>query len=453
MRAWRPGLRRHGTWTRLQTVHRIFATGLISALAVGSAAAEPEADPEPDPQRLAEAPPGDAASGIAVARAESDHRFVNAILAPTRLVARFLFTAPRYAAGEIDDYLEGRSPDVGARTAKRGGWRFGAIADAETSLGASLGLRVGYDLPHATAVDIYGGMFGVRGQSGGVRAQAGPYTSLRLRPTLTVDAGRELARVFAGVGEQGPRTGYHERRIAAVAGLSARLGPLQLVGTGGLDRTKNDDDDDGPAVADNYDPSMLVGFAETERAGTGELAVIYDNRRRTHPWVSTATRSTGYYLRAAAAHTRGDASRTGSFATTRGTLEARRLFDLFHGDRVLSIAVRGEAVTGEDLPFDRLPSLGGRERLRAFARDELRDRSAAYAELDYEWALGADSRAYVFVETGGVAPRPSAFSASELELCYGGGIRLLTDRTTALRAQLAGSADGHFGFYLQLGVP
>nr|MBA3452807.1 hypothetical protein [Deltaproteobacteria bacterium] len=70
----------------------------------------------------------------------------------------------------------------------------------------------------------------------------------------------------------------------------------------------------------------------------------------------------------------------------------------------------------------------------------------------YEWALGADSRAYVFVESGAVAADPSAFETSDLHLGYGGGLRFLTGDATSLRAQIAGSADGHVGFYLQLGA-
>ncbi len=261
---------------------------------------------------------------------------------------------------------------------------------------------------------------------------------------MSVDAGRKLERVFSGVGELGMRTSYLERRVAATAALGSRIGPVQLIASAVVDRTGADTED---AV-----PSMIAGLDETQRATTGELALVYDTRRITHPWVHKGAWSTGLYLRAAAAYTRGDASRSGSFETARGTVEARRLFDVFRGDRVLSFGVRGEAVSGDDLPFDRLPGLGGRDRLRALARDELRGRTAAFADAQYEWALGADSRAFVFVETGGVAAEATELAASDLQLGYGGGLRFLTGETTSLRAQLAGSADGHVGFFLQLGA-
>ncbi|MEJ7602237.1 MAG: hypothetical protein WKG01_30350 [Kofleriaceae bacterium] len=135
-------------------------------------------------------------------------------------------------------------------------------------------------------------------------------------------------------------------------------------------------------------------------------------------------------------------------------LEARRLLDLFHGDRVLSIGVIGETVTADaaELPFDRLPSLGGQHRLRALARDELRDRTSTFADIQYEWALGAMTRAYLFVETGAVHPSPRDLALSRLHHGYGGGVRLLDDQAHWLRLQLAGSTAGELGFFIQLGA-
>lgn len=433
----------------------LITCGLASVLLIPHAVADDQqaalASPpravvdSPDPDRLQRAQPADAASGIAIAHREPDHRLANGLLAVPRAVALLVLSGPRYAASEIDEYLESKSPDARGRfTGKQRGWRFGAVAEGETSLGASIALRAGYKLGRQTSVDAYGGVLGPRGQSGGVRAALGQFTSLQLQPSVSVEAGRKLERVYSGVGELGARTDYLERRVAATLGLSSRLGPVQIVGSAGMDRTGADDEDAAE--------SMVAGLDETQRASTGELALIYDTRRITHPWIHKGAWSTGLYVRAAAAYTRGDASRSGSFETARGTLEARRLFDLFRGDRVLSFGIRGETVSGEDLPFDRLPSLGGRDRLRALARDELRGRTAAFADAQYEWALGGDSRAFVFVETGGVEAEASELGASDLHLGYGGGLRFLTNEATSLRAQLAGSADGHVGFYLQLGA-
>jgi len=429
--------------------HLTLSTALALTLIARAAVADPTDD------ALATAPHADQASGIAVESPERDHDVVNGALVVPRTLALILLAGPRLAAAELDDYLEGKSPDAFGRTAKHSGWRSGVVADWETSLGPSAGLRIGRGFAQAVAVDAYGGFFGARGQSGGLRAQLGNYTDLDLRPTMTFDAGRQLARVYSGIDMRGPRTHYLERRLDAQAALASRLGLFRITAAAGVSRvaTYDEESDDDP-VAASYDPMMITGFAETQRAATGEVSVAYDDRRRSHSFIHTGAWSTGWLIRAVGSYSRGDGSRTGSFSTGRGTLEAHRLFDLFHGDRVLSIGARTEAITADAdaVPFELLPALGGPDRLRAFARDELRGRSATFADVQYEWALGADTRAFLFVEAGGVAPRPTALERQDIHLGYGGGLRLLNGASTSLRAQLAGSDDGDLGFFLQLGA-
>lgn len=429
------------------------------------------AEPEPDPALLAAAPPPDQSTGIAIARSRSsDHRFVNSLLAAPRYLALLLLTGPRFAAAELDDYLEARGPnalgrDTSVNPVFKPAWRFGGTAEWETALGPSLALRAGYKFAHHTAVDGYGGLFGARGQSGGLRVAIGRFTAAKLQPTLSFDIGREQARVFAGVGDEpgvagdpysaGELAGYDLRIVTAGAGVAARIGPVRLALHGGYERIAVGDDDDGARpLTELYDEAMLVGFDETQRAGTGELVAILDRREPAHRWIPRGAPSSGFYLRGALGYVRGEASRTGSFATGRGSLEARQLFDLFRGNRVLSLGVRVEAIgaSASDVPFDRLPSLGGRERLRALARDEVRDRGTMFAEVMYEWALDGDQRAYVFGETGSAQPGVEDIEASRFHLGYGGGLRFVTGAVTAVRVQLAGSADGDFGFFLHLGA-
>jgi len=417
---------------------------------------EPAPPSSPASGDLAAAPPADKASGIAVQSPETTHPVMNGVLLVPRTLALILLAGPRFAAGQLDEYLEKKSPDAFGRTVKhQPGWRTGVVADWETSLGPSVGLRLGRGFGHGIAVDARGGFFGARGQSGGLRAQFGELTDLNLEPSVTFDAGRKLARVYAGIDGQGPRTHYLERRLEAQGTLGSRIGPMRIMATAGVSRvaTSDEDADDDP-VAGSYDATMITGFEETQRAATGELAVAYDDRRRSHRFVHAGAWSTGWLLRAAGAWTRGDGSRTGMFSTGRGSLEARRLFDLFHGDRVLSIGARAEMITAdaEEVPFEQLPALGGSERMRAFARDELRGRSTTYADAQYEWALGADTRAFVFVEGGGVASKPTALETDDLHFGYGGGLRLLNGMATSVRAHVAASDDGDVGFFVQLGA-
>jgi hypothetical protein len=395
---------------------------------------------EPTSEQLAAAPSADRASGIAVAPPAESHPIANTLLALPRLTAQLLMRGPRFAAAHVDSYLENQSPNAFGRDVERF-WRFGATFELEDEIGPAIGLRVGRRITRTSAIDTYVGLLNTNGQSGGIRATLGRYTDAELVPVLAIDAGRDLDRVFAGSVTHGPVALYDEERVAATASLAghARWFRARASLVADTNRTGNGDE----TFIATYDP-MTAGYGETQRAGTGELTVAYDSQRPSYRWIPRAAPSTGFYLGATAAYTRGTASRSGSFAFGRGTLEARRLFDLFHGDRVLTIGARAEAITRDDVPFDRLPNLGGRDLMRAFARTELRDRRFGYGEIEYEWPLTGDSRAFLFVEGGG--------NDAHLHADYGGGIRFVSGASTVARIQLAGSDTGDLGFFLQLGA-
>jgi hypothetical protein len=397
--------------------------------------------PAPDAEKLAAAPPADKASGVAIAHPRQSHRFANTLLALPRMTVLLLLEGPRYAAGEVDDYLESRSPNAFGRDVAKRSWRFGATLEWQTALGTSLAARIGRELADHTALDAYVGMFGPRGQSGGLNAILGRYTVARIEPTLSFDAGRDLTRAFAGIGEHGPRGTYDQRGYTAAAGVAAHAGPVRFGVRGSYDDTHAGD----PSSDFAYDPMMLFGFDEDTRATTGELSVTLDMRRRAYRHIVRSSPSSGPYVRGAVAYTAGETSRSGDFTTARGTLEARYLFDLFAGNRVLSIGAGIEAITADamEVPFDRLPTLGGRDHLRAFAMGELRDRDAGYADIQYDWPVGNSMRGFVFAEVGHTAAWHGA---------YGGGIRYHTQSAIAARVQLAGSDDGDLGMFFQLGA-
>lgn len=393
------------------------------------------ADPEPP------APPADQASGIEIAAPRETHPVANTMLAVPRAVALFLLEGPRYAAAEVDDYLESRSPNAFGRDVGKASWRVGVQFDWQTALGPSLGARIGHALWSHASVDAYGGLFGPRGQSGGVHANLGRFSAARIEPSLAFDAGQDLERVYAGIGELGERAGYQQRGFTAAGGVAAHAGPITFATRASYDSTRAGDlEDDFP-----YDPMTIVGLDERQRAATGELAVTLDTRARRTRWLPRAAPSSGTYVRAAAAYTSGEATRTGDFTLGRGTLEARQLIDLFNGDRVLSVGAMVETITTDatDVPFDRVPALGGRDHMRAFAMGQLRDDDVATADLQYEWPLGSDLRSYMFVEAGHTA----AWHAG-----YGGGIRFVSGSTTGARVQVAGSERGDLGVFVQVGA-
>ncbi len=430
-----------------------FGSLLILSVSAATAHAQPVAStesadpsPEPDPpavsaDMLAAAPPADQASGVAIAPPRETHRVANTLLALPRMMVLLLLEGPRYAAHEVDAYLESRSPNAFGRDVAKPSWRFGATFEWQTALGASLGVRVGHELGDDTSVDAYVGLFGPRGQSGGLSANLGRYTVARLEPTLSFDAGRDLTRAFAGIGTHGPRGTYDQRGYTAAAGVAGHVGAVRFGARGSYDDTHAAD----PSSDFAYDPLMLFGFREDTRAATGEVSVTLDTRRSAYRHIVRSAPSSGSYVRGAVAYTSGKASRSGDFTTARGTLEARQLFDLFAGNRVLSFGAGIEAISAEanEVPFDRLPMLGGRDHLRAFAMGELRDRNAAYADVQYDWPVGNSMRSYIFAEVGHTAAWHGA---------YGGGLRYHTRSSIIARIQIAGSDEGELGMFFQLGA-
>jgi hypothetical protein len=373
------------------------------------------------------------------------HRVANTLLAIPRFTAGLLLTGPRYAASRLDNYLESQTPGGFGRGAKKSSWRFGATLDWETALGASTGVRVGRSFAEEASVDLHVGLFGARGQSGGLIAKLGTYTEANLEPSLSIDAGRDQRRAFGGFGDPASRMMYEQDSVVGTAGVSSKLGRLKIVGRA-----------IGDAVRDGGEDMLqpIVGWDETQRAATAELSVGYDSRRLSYPFNHEGAWSSGTLVRATGAYTAGSGSRSGAFSFVRGALEAKQLFDLFHGDRVLTIGARIEMINADamEVPFDRLPALGGMARMRAFARDELRGRVASFADAHYEWPLGGDTRAYLFVETGSVQATLLSPSQDRIHVGYGGGIRFLTGMSTVVRLQIAGADDGVIGGYLQLGA-
>lgn len=382
---------------------------------------------EPDADALAAAPPADRASGVEIPAPRERHRIANTLLAIPRFAATLVLTGPRYAAAGVDSYLESRSPNAFGRDV-RSSWRFGALGAWEPVLGPSIAARIGHTVGDDGAIDLHAGGLGPRGISGGLRGEYGI-------ASLAVEAGTSMDRIdrtFAA-------SRYEQEAASATAALALGSGALRAGASVSADVRRNE--------LDMAPPIPLAGIDEAHRAVTGELSVGIDTRHPVYRTINVAAPGAGTLLRLTGGYTRGEGDVTPVFQTARLRVEAQQLIDLFHGDRVLTLGGRAEAVSAraEELPFDRLPALGGVEGLRALGRDELRGRTVAFLEARYEWPLGEDSRAYVLAE-GGHLLNFGAIAG------YGGGIRFLAGSSTVLRLELAGATDGSIGLSFQLGA-
>ncbi|HEY4179155.1 MAG TPA: hypothetical protein VGM90_20065 [Kofleriaceae bacterium] len=419
---------------------RKLAFGLVALASVGAPSwAETPVDP-----------PADAASGIIVKADEPDHSVANGILYVPRSLAQLILSAPRYAAVGVDHYLESRSPNAFGRDV-HSSWRLGAVFDWENVTGPSGALRIGRELGDAYSVDAYGGAFGARGVSGGARISLGRFTSWRIQPAVDGMVGSGMERVYAGVGEMdGRRVTFDEKQAMAHATVAIRPGRWWLiVGRAGFAQTTPDD---GGDIATAY--PAAVGVGERDRAGSGEISLSYDTRSPDYSWILPAAPSSGTLIHATGAYTRGETDSTGAYSFGRSHLEVQQLFDLFHGDRVLTIGARTETITVDPMsvPFTQLPALGGADMLRAYARDQLRDRSATYANIEYAWPVTVASQAFLFAETGEVHDGYRNFDSNNLHIGYGAGVRAYDGRTTFLVLQIAAAGTDQIGAFAQLGA-
>ena len=128
-----------------------------------------------------------------------------------------------------------------------------------------------------------------------------------------------------------------------------------------------------------------------------------------------------------------------------------RHYNSFSKDHVLAGQVYF-ATAGGDVPFYKLPALGGQNRMRGYFEGRYRDNVYLTIQLEYRqffwWRLG-----YVlFVGTGAVADSPDKLRIDEFQVSYGAGLRFLfnEEQKINLRVDLGITRDGNTGIYFGL---
>ena len=418
-----------------------------------------EEDGEPDAAALAAAPPADRASGHLREHEQPSgalRAIGNALLWVPRSVVELGFWGPDLLAGRVDSYLDSRGPNVYGRGNRGSGWGVAAMLSWEAPFGPAAGARVGRSFGSGLSADLTAVAFGRYGYTGrlGLAAQLDAPVRFELEGEYAHD--REL--VFAGVGDHelaggmdldpfgpGPESILEDRALSAELAAPIDLGRLRVHPSARIERHDLAPEDAGSFA---YDPMALPGLEGPLAVGIGRVDLDYDARVAPYPWIPRTAPASGWRVRAWGGASGGD-----GFATARYGGSAERLFDLFRGTRVLALRARLDAVTADrrDLPFFLLPALGGPDHLRAFSRGRFRDEVATSAEVAYEWAVGLDARASLFLEAGGVHPGMDELAVEPLHLSYGAAFRLAGDESTDARAVVAGSETGEWSFTIILG--
>lgn len=409
--------------------------------------------------------PPDQISGVEIPDTVEDHPVARVLLTPLRWTTE-LVAAPFRGGAYLLERYQLRDRIAAWLFSEHGTFGVYPTAFVESQLGWNVGLHVvdsnlfGH-AEHVSATASYGGEF--------QQAYEGSLTSGDLLGAAAVKArvsyqawnrssffgigNADLSPVMPAVIDAlADDTAIHTRfgqdvTHAELLGTIAIAGPLSLGVAGSYTRRSFHDHaivDEFEKTVDAYDPRSLVGYLDNADNFYGELSATIDDRHYASRYISRAAPSSGFWgslFTGAAQGVSGDPSH---YVRYGGDLH--RYFDLYHGDRVLILRARYEAVTADldKIPFTDLPRLGGNEVLRGFEVDRFRDRIAALVSAEYDFPIHYGVNGYIFVDGGRVAHEIGALDPTGVHVGYGGGFQIQSLSSFLFRAQVAHSRDGTF---------
>ena len=146
-------------------------------------------------------------------------------------------------------------------------------------------------------------------------------------------------------------------------------------------------------------------------------------------------------------------SYVGDFAYSNYTLDVRRYFSLRDDRDVLAVQLNTTFTSGDEIPFYKLPQLGGSTRLRGLNNASVyRDRQMMLAQIEYRkhiiWRVGA----VAFAGMGDVGNSLEDFQLSEMKYAAGAGIRfqILDDQKLNIRFDYGLASNNQSAFYISL---
>lgn len=190
----------------------------------------------------------------------------------------------------------------------------------------------------------------------------------------------------------------------------------------------------------------IVGYRERDGWALMTVGVqaIYDTRDRLFAARHGAVSSLSI--------ARTDRALGATFDATRVTLDMRE-YAAVHRQVTVALQGRVDHVAGQ-LPFDRLPQLGGPNLLRGYFAGRFRDRSLAIGQAEVRLGPWWDVVGVtVFGATGGVAPTLEALRDVRFRTAAGAGLRLIVNPQTGLglRIDWARGEMGSRGWYITVG--
>jgi hypothetical protein len=202
--------------------------------------------------------------------------------------------------------------------------------------------------------------------------------------------------------------------------------------------------DDG--IEQRFDTSKLVGYDSGVKNLYFELEAIYDSRRPSSRFQPPVFETTGMYASIHGGRAAGIDGDPTAFWRYGG--EVQKLFDLYHGTRVLTLRGMIDAVAGGDgrtdktISFIDLPRLGGVDWLRGYPDGRFRDKAVTLLTAEYAWDLGNFVSSYLFLDGGRTWSGLEKVNPDSLHYGFGGGVELHTNDRFLMRGQLAFSREG-----------
>ena len=214
------------------------------------------------------------------------------------------------------------------------------------------------------------------------------------------------------------------------------IGPKAFVGAAFDFHTTrlNDKVDGGMLISDN-----VIGVDGGNLAGLGP-AFKYETRNN----VIYPTK--GYFIAGQALF-----NGLGDFEYNAYSMDFRKYFSTKDEKHIFAWQVNTRFSTGNNMPFYKLPQLGGDSRLPGIANASLyRDRQAVFTQFEYRrhlvWRLGM----VAFAGAGDVADSVGDFEISEFKYVVGTGLRfaVLPEQKLNLRFDFGAARGGQTGFYI-----
>jgi hypothetical protein len=250
---------------------------------------------------------------------------------------------------------------------------------------------------------------------------------------------------------------YRQSELRARAVADSRITRFLRLRTTELWRLRKLSAGDGvnspPWIDQVYDPATLVGFDRTLVDAYTELDLHLDSRLHSSGDMPPDLPSSGWRMDVWGG-AQLEMSRPAQ-AFGRVGFDLQPILNLYRGNRVLVLRVRGTSVIGDldRIPFVDLPSLGGSLLLRGYEFGRFRGRATLLTSAEYRYPVQESIAAYLFVDAG----RPYAQfsqvswrSLADLRIGFGIGLDIYSPAATRLRVEVSSSSDGGVFAYLKL---